>query len=68
VTDGLPGLPLPTSASVAIRVWEQIIQSIQDSSNLDLDADRGFGHACWATRGSIDDNPIDVEILAFNEQ
>jgi hypothetical protein len=68
VMDGLPGLSLPTSAGVAMRVWEQIVQRIEDSSNLDLDADRGFGHACWATRGSIDDNPVDVEILAFSEQ
>ncbi|WP_440637894.1 hypothetical protein ACSHT2_28005 [Bradyrhizobium sp. PUT101] len=68
VTDGLPGLSLPTSTSVAMGVWEQIVQGVEDSSNLDLDADRGFAHACWATRGSINDNPVDVENLAYDEQ
>ena len=57
-----------TAVQIALSLWRQIASHEQDSTNLDLDADRGFGHPCWATRGSIDADPVDVEILAYTDQ
>jgi hypothetical protein len=52
----------------AIGLWMQIVAGSLDSSNRDLDADRGHKHDCWATDGSIDDDPVGVRLLAYDEQ
>jgi hypothetical protein len=51
-----------------LPLWEQMVLRSLDTSNLDLDADRAFTHLCWATGGSINDNPVVVKILAYTEQ
>ncbi len=53
---------------IAIPLWRQIVRSESDTQNLDLDADRGFLHPCWATGGSINDDPVDVQVLAYSAQ
>jgi hypothetical protein len=58
----------PTAAHFAIPLWLQMATGDQDSTNFDLDADRGNNHPCWATGGSIDDNPVDVIVLGYEEQ
>jgi hypothetical protein len=59
---------LPTPASIALPVWAQIVREVRDSPNLDLDADRGFHQECWATGRSINNDPLDVIVLAYGEQ
>lgn len=56
-----------SAADVSAAVWDQMANGVQDSTNLDLDADRGWRHACWTARGSITDQPIDVAVLQFDE-
>jgi hypothetical protein len=58
----------PTAARFALPLWRQIARGEQDSTNYDLDADRGNNHPCWATGGSIDDNPVDVVVLGYEDQ
>ena len=60
-------LPL-AAARFTLPLWEQIARGETDTQNLDLDADRGFLHQCWATGTSINDNPLDVKILAYGDQ
>jgi hypothetical protein len=57
-----------TARSVAERLWYQIVQGARDSDNLDMDADRGAGHACWATAPgtSVHDDPLTVETVPYN--
>lgn len=57
-----------SAADVTMALWQQIAAEAQDSQNRDLDADRGFGHACWAAGGSVHDDPIDVQTLLYDEQ
>lgn len=63
-----PGAPYAPATEEAVRVWLQIVRGQLDSSNLDLDADRGYRHPCWATDGSIDDDPVAVRVLTYDEQ
>jgi hypothetical protein len=51
-----------------LPLWEQIAFRGTDTVNYDLDADRGFLHACWATKGSINGDPVGVNILAYADQ
>jgi hypothetical protein len=56
------------SDRLALHLWQQIALGEHDSQNLDLDADRGFLHPCWATGGSINTDPVNVKILAYADQ
>ena len=57
-----------SAAGVSMSLWQQIAREVRDSQNLDLDADRGFGHPCWAAGGSVHDDPIAVLILQYDAQ
>jgi hypothetical protein len=66
---GLPtGRATPTASVIAWQLWEQMASHVTDSTNLDLDADRGFHHACWDVKGSINDDPVAVTILDYTKQ
>jgi hypothetical protein len=56
------------AAEVTLQLWRQIASGEHDNQNLDLDADRGFAHSCWAARNSVQQDPVDVVILPFDEQ
>lgn len=60
-----PGVMIEPAGDLLVRLWTQIARGERDSENLDLDADRGLQHPCWATGGSIDDNPVTVDILGY---
>ncbi|WP_242394436.1 hypothetical protein [Anaeromyxobacter oryzisoli] len=62
---GVAGAPLETASDTALRVWDQLARGVLDANNLDLDADRGWHHACWSTGGSIDDVPLAVDVLPY---
>lgn len=59
---------LHSTTRVTLPLWEQIARGQADTQNFDQDADRGLGHACWATGKSIDDDPVDVNILTYTDQ
>jgi hypothetical protein len=59
---------LSQASTTALTLWAQNANGQIDTGNLDLDADRGFNHLCWRARGSINDDPVDVEILKYEEQ
>jgi hypothetical protein len=52
---------------IAQRLLLQIVRRVTDSENYDLDADRGFLHACWQTAPgtSISDPAISVQVLPY---
>lgn len=56
-----------SAADICERLWFQMAADQLDASNFDLDADRGWQHPCWATDGSISDQPINVRNLAYDE-
>jgi len=56
------------AANMSLELWRQSAAGQQDSQNLDLDGDRGSAHPCWAARGSVLTDPVDVLILAFDDQ
>lgn len=60
--------PDSMSVNIAMPLWKQMALNINDSANLDLDADRDFRDLCWATIGSINKDPVDVEYLKYTEQ
>jgi hypothetical protein len=62
-----PNSPLQAVA-VSLALWAQVVRGEQDSQNLDLDADRGFGHPCWSARQSVHDDPVGVDVLGYDEQ
>ncbi|MBN9099972.1 MAG: hypothetical protein J0I49_17940 [Pseudonocardia sp.] len=53
---------------VSLELFGQLAVGRADTDNLDLDADRGAGHPCWATDGSVHDDPIGVVVLGYGEQ
>lgn len=64
-----PDAFLPLAADrIALPLWQQMARGESDSANLDLDADRSFLHPCWATAGSINDDPVGVVVLAYTDQ
>ncbi|MEK5131982.1 MULTISPECIES: hypothetical protein [Bacillus] len=60
--------PESVAVKVAIPLWIQMAYNSSDSANLDLDADRGFKHLCWRTIGSINNDPVDVDLLKYTDQ
>jgi len=56
------------AGEVSLSLWRQIAAREQDSQNRDLDADRGMGHVCWAAKGKVQDDPINVVTLQYREQ
>ena len=67
VLSPVPQAGVTSAAELSMVVWEQIAMGVQDSSNLDLDADRGWRFPCWATDGPIDSQPVGVRMLAYDE-
>lgn len=70
-----PSSVLPSAAGdqfdgtlVSLALWRQIAAGEQDSENRDLDADRRMAHSCWAAKGSVHDDPIDVVTLQYKDQ
>jgi hypothetical protein len=63
------GGQFPTAWGFARSLWNQIVKGQFDSTNLDLDADRGHGFPCWhVTAGtSIKDDPVNINVLSYNE-
>jgi hypothetical protein len=59
---------LPQATADALTLWSQNAAGLRDTDNLDLDADRGFGHLCWRTDGSVNDDPIGVAVLDYEDQ
>jgi hypothetical protein len=55
------------ASQLSMAVWRQAASRTRDAGNYDLDADRGLRHACWRTKGSIDDNPVNVVVLNYSE-
>ncbi|MFH9833327.1 hypothetical protein ACH4NC_18690 [Streptomyces sp. NPDC017201] len=53
----------------ALNLLLQILRGEQRSENLDADADRGYRHRCWTTDpyGSVHDDPVPVQVLAYHE-
>jgi hypothetical protein len=66
-TNSTPDVYLSQATTTALTMWAQDASGQRDTANLDLDADRGFNHACWRAVGSIDDDPVSVEILHYEE-
>ncbi|WP_405401127.1 hypothetical protein [Streptomyces sp. NBC_01104] len=62
-----PGIVLTATGPDCVRRWEDVALGTPGDRNLDLDADRGTAHPCWSTRGSIDDDPVGVDILAYQD-
>jgi len=56
------------AADETLQLWRQIAFGVFDSLNLDLDADRGSRHPCWAATNSVHQDPVDVAILPYPEQ
>lgn len=63
-----PSTFLPQATAISLGQWGQIARDQRDSQNRDLDADRGFGHACWTAQNSVHDDPVDVVVLGYDEQ
>jgi hypothetical protein len=63
----VPVVAVVSAADVSEHVWLQMARGERDSSNLDLDADRGWRHPCWTAEGSINDQPINVRTLGYDE-
>lgn len=64
----VPDVSSSSAVQLSTQLWRQIALAEQDSQNLDLDADRGFAHPCWAAKGSINNEPVVVSILAYKAQ
>lgn len=56
-----------SATELSSAVWRQAVLRTRDAGNYDLDADRGLRHACWRTKGSINDNPVNVVVLNYSE-
>jgi hypothetical protein len=67
VLSRVPQVGVTSAADQSLIVWNQIAIDVQDSSNLDLDADREWRHPCWRADGSITDQPIAVSTLMYDE-
>lgn len=63
-----PDIFIAEATATALTLWAQNATGQDRGINLDLDADRGVNHACWTSRGSINDDPVDVEVLDYEEQ
>jgi hypothetical protein len=57
-----------TAPHFALPLWQQMAKGERDSTNYDLDADRGYEYGCWATAGSIEDDPVEATVLGYEEQ
>ncbi|MFC7738155.1 hypothetical protein ACFQX4_20505 [Roseomonas sp. GCM10028921] len=66
--DAILGQSRLRAADVGFRLWRQVAADQMDSENLDLDADRGFGHGCWTSRNSVMADPVDVVVLGYEDQ
>ncbi|MFI1583716.1 hypothetical protein [Embleya sp. NPDC020630] len=67
--DPTPGAAFRTGPGIALALLWQIARREHDSVNLDLDADRGFGHRCWTVPDgrSVLEDPVPVVDLGYGE-
>ena len=56
------------AATISLTLWTSSVTGDSGEDNLDLDGDRGAWHRCWAARGSVHDEPIDVRSLDYADQ
>ncbi|MDX0009880.1 hypothetical protein RWA06_25980 (plasmid) [Sinorhizobium meliloti] len=63
----VPHVEFRSAADICESLWLQMANDDVDSSNLDLDADRGWLHPCWTADGSITEQPINVRVLTYDE-
>ncbi|WP_435283214.1 hypothetical protein [Streptomyces koelreuteriae] len=62
-----PGRFLHAAIHDCVKRWEDVAHGSPGVKNLDLDADRGMAHPCWSALGSIKDDPVGVQILAYKD-
>jgi hypothetical protein len=64
---GIPGTPAASAVGLAQFLWSQIAKHEQDSTNFDMDADRGINHPCWKVGDgtSVRTDPVKVENLNY---
>lgn len=66
-TNAAPSVFVSQATTTALTLWAQNASGQSGTANLDLDADRASGHLCWRAGGSIDDDPVAIEILRYEE-
>lgn len=64
---GLGAGGAPFASQLSMTVWLQAAARVVDAPNYDLDADRGLTHHCWVAEGSINDQPLQVAALPYNQ-
>ncbi|MEU1458365.1 hypothetical protein [Streptomyces avermitilis] len=64
---GAGELAVLTAPALSAEIWRQMAIGELEANNLDLDADRGAAHPCWATGGSINDQPLAVDVLDYDQ-
>ncbi|WP_409048137.1 hypothetical protein AB2L57_04080 [Microbacterium sp. HA-8] len=67
ILSGIGGGGQLSAPAISVPLWADAVAAIDPVVNLDLDADRGWRHECWQTGGSIADQPVDAQILGYDD-